>query len=264
MVLLLSVDLPPLSQLLRSSRIFQLDFGATIHQSHCNYLTLLKDLPTTNSASSSPALSAEDQVDQSLTLDSHRSKESSETILEQQHRFNSAGHSSVHYQNHTLYQIHHHHYHHMLMTEDYHKDAIDVQHYHKFKEQQQGDTKEEIGHHFDYAGHVAANGNGGLHNETIGGHNKSNHSPLIMGTLLPMANSSAGTTSLTHIEEVPEYTSKHSRELWFHEGKDGINKLVGYFGNSSNTSFLLPSPQGCGPGEFTNIKTNGKTRKQVV
>lgn len=97
-----------------------------------------------------------------------------------------------------------------------------MQHYHKFKEQQ-GGTKEEIGHHFDYSGNVAANGNGGLHNDTIGGHHKSNHSPLLMGTLLPMANSSGGATALTHIDEVPEYSSKHSRELWFHEGKARLN-----------------------------------------
>lgn len=110
--------------------------------------------------------------------------------------------TSVHYQNHTLYQIHHHHYHHMLMTDECHKDPLDISSHLKYRDLNGGSTKEE--QLFNYASDHNAN------NSTVA--IKSNHHSMLMGTSSPPV----AANSTPHMDEAGDY--KHSRDLWFHEG----------------------------------------------
>lgn len=164
--------------------------------SYCNVKFLLRqDLPT-NSASSSPAAAVTVADQLGLFVE----KKPFERVNGQS--------STVHYQNHTLYQIHHHHYHHMLMADDYHKDP--VEHY-KPKELKDTHPLEE---NFDYAAGGQNNNNAASGDPNSLGH-KYNQYPLIVSPFLPLnANSAA-----MHVDEETAEYSKPSREFWMHEGE---------------------------------------------
>lgn len=136
-------------------------------------------------------------------------------LLADKKPFGPGGHSSVHYQNHTLYQIHHHHYHHMLMAEDYLKDTPEHHHYQRNKELNVvGPVKELDDNNYDYP--PLNTGGASISNVTSivdPNISKYSQSSLIMGSLLPINTSG----SMGHLEEDVEYP-KHSRELWVHEG----------------------------------------------
>lgn len=193
-----------------------------------------QDLPT-NSASSSPALVTSEIADPSLSVE----KKPFDRVND---------HSSVHYQNHTLYQIHHHHYHHMLMADEYHRDQIE----HYKPKELSGSGKELLHEHFDYTGGGGVSGSNvapSSNDSTVGAGHKyhHHHSPLSINTH-------------SHMDEVAEYPAKQ-RELWVHEGECLIDKLIKGKGETlgTNTLILPLCPTGCGPAEFSNIKSNGET-----
>lgn len=172
------------------------------------------DLPiNSNSASSSPALSANHVTIANHSLEKNpRNNNHVTKNVDSLDRVTGGAQTSVHYQNHTLYQIHHHHYHHMLMTEDCHKDPLEIPHL-KYREL---NAKEE---QFSYAGD---------HGESTVGIKSTNHSSLLMGSLFPASSSSSpvapNSAPTAPMDETADY--KHSRDLWFHEGNNDDAQLA--------------------------------------